>query len=371
MTDDGAPNASDTETIAVTVGGVAVDFDADGRADLLWHNPSTGQLYAWLMNGRAQASATFLTPGSVGTAWQVRGIADLDGDGRSDVLFHNQATGELYAWFMDGVTRRSAAYLTPAAVNPALWQVQGLTDFDGDGTADILWRHQGTGQLYVWLMDGTRQISGVFLTPSAVPDAAWQVAGLADFDGDGKTDIAFGTTIYLGNGDGTFSTTFAFGMATTDALAHFAVGDFNGDNAVDDILTQFMWTMQQFGLEARVLVGAEPISVIRMDALPAPEAVRTDWPQPVGVGAVRRREARLDHGPHRAVTIRRHHGPLASRPRCHDTTCTATRRTCPRRCRRIRGMTHRSRGYRRRRRCGARQAGRPRPRRTGPRCTRR
>ena len=256
VTDDGAPNASDTETIAVTVGGVAVDFDADGRADLLWHNPSTGQLYAWLMNGRAQASATFLTPGSVGTAWQVRGIADLNGDGRSDVLFHNQATGDLYAWFMDGVTRTSGAYLTPAAVNPAVWQVQGLADFDGDGKPDILWRHQATGQLYVWLMDGTRQSSGVFLTPSALPNASWQVAGLADFDGDGKTDILWHhqTTgqVYLWRMNGTVQASAVFLTPASVPDTSWKIGqvaDFDGDGKTDILWHNqatgqvYVWTM--------------------------------------------------------------------------------------------------------------------------------
>ncbi len=36
------------------------------------------------------------------------------------------------------------------------WQIKGVGDFNGDWQADILWRHNLTGMLYVWLMNGTR-----------------------------------------------------------------------------------------------------------------------------------------------------------------------------------------------------------------------
>jgi len=31
---------------------------------------------------------------------------------------------------------------------------QAKNDFNGDGKSDILWRNQTTGQVYVWLMNG-------------------------------------------------------------------------------------------------------------------------------------------------------------------------------------------------------------------------
>ncbi|TPH13203.1 hypothetical protein EPA86_14960 [Litorilituus lipolyticus] len=34
------------------------------------------------------------------------------------------------------------------------WQMADMADFDGDGNADILWRNQSSGSTYMYLMNG-------------------------------------------------------------------------------------------------------------------------------------------------------------------------------------------------------------------------
>jgi hypothetical protein len=154
----------------------AADLDGDGRPDLLWHHQQTGALYAWFMNGLVVKSAAYLSPPSVGdTQWQVRALADLDGDGRPDLLWHHQGTGELYAWFLDGIITRDASYLTPSRFADTRWKIVQASDFDQDGQVDLLWHHQATGELYVWFLDHKVVKGGAYLTPSAFADVSWKV----------------------------------------------------------------------------------------------------------------------------------------------------------------------------------------------------
>jgi hypothetical protein len=166
------------------------DFDRDGDTDVLWHHVATGDLYAWILDGTVAVGGQYLTPRTViDTQWQIRDAADLDGDGSPDLLWQHQERGELYAWFMDGFVQRRGASLDPKGVLDNRWQVQGVDDLNADGQVDILWRHSATGDLYVWLMNGTSRLSGAYLSPSTVANLSWRLAKVADFDGDRKPDL--------------------------------------------------------------------------------------------------------------------------------------------------------------------------------------
>src|SRR5207249_2294190 len=109
--------------------------------------------------------------------------ADFDGDGKSDILWRNAITGQNYIYFMNGTTILTEGYLRTVA--GLSWTVAGIGDFDGDGKADILWRNTDTGQNYIYFMNGTTILptEGYLRT---VADLNWTVAGIGDFDGDGK-----------------------------------------------------------------------------------------------------------------------------------------------------------------------------------------
>jgi FG-GAP repeat len=66
-----------------------------------------------------------------------RGIGDYNGNGRADILFRH-TSGSLYTWFMDGLSVSSEGAMGGV---DGTWTVQGAGGFNGDGKADILWRH--------------------------------------------------------------------------------------------------------------------------------------------------------------------------------------------------------------------------------------
>jgi hypothetical protein len=136
----------------------------------------TGDLYVWFMSGTVTRTGSYLTPRSFAdTRWQIRGVADFNGDGQLDILWHHQGNGELYVWYLDGTATIGGSYLTPRSFPDTQWKLVRVADFDADGKQDLLWHHQGNGDLYVWFLDGVTTVGGSYLTPSRFSDTNWKI----------------------------------------------------------------------------------------------------------------------------------------------------------------------------------------------------
>ena len=114
--------------------------------------------------------------------WAIAGFADFNGDGKADVLWRHPS-GLVHIWLMDGGQILSSSGVSALGNN---WQIEGVADFDGDGKADILWHDTVTGTVAVWFMDGATLRVGVAM--ASMP-AEWVIAGVGDLDGDGRADI--------------------------------------------------------------------------------------------------------------------------------------------------------------------------------------
>lgn len=158
------------------------DFNADGRTDVLWRGAS-GQLRLWLMNTAPVSSG--LLAGPADPEWRFEGTGDLDGDGRSDLLYRHAQSGQNELWSLNGVSlaRKLALH---RIVDPD-WRVAALHDFDGDGRDDVLWRHEAFGTHVLWRMG----VEGAFTTRllTTETELRWRVLGAGDLDGDGRADL--------------------------------------------------------------------------------------------------------------------------------------------------------------------------------------
>lgn len=107
------------------------DMTADGQAnvDLLWRHTPTNALEIWRMNHYQRVGVLPIVIGTgetyPGPEWVVAGLWDLNADGRTDILWHHQLTGELLIWFMNDVVKVGEGHLNPPAVPDTQWQIVG------------------------------------------------------------------------------------------------------------------------------------------------------------------------------------------------------------------------------------------------------
>jgi hypothetical protein len=192
---DGLLQAFDDLTISVTIAisgdwiiaGVG-DLDGDGKADMLWRDPTTGTVAAWYMNGLVVSRSAVL--GTIPGDWVIGGVGDLDNNGTADVLWRHPTSGIVAAWYMTPGTGAIGASAVLATGLPATWIIGGVGDLDGNGTADVVWRHVPSGLMAAWLMTpGTGAVGTSGVISTITPE--WLIGGMGDLDGNGTADVVW------------------------------------------------------------------------------------------------------------------------------------------------------------------------------------
>ncbi|MFO0950111.1 MAG: FG-GAP-like repeat-containing protein [Isosphaeraceae bacterium] len=174
-----------------------------------------------------------LAASQVGFSASLVTVADFNNDGRPDVL--SNLTGGLAVFLNngDGSLRPGDA----VEVGRSTWLVQSVVttaDFDGDGRVDLAVTNTLDDTVSVLLGRG----DGTF-APRLDLAAGVAPSGLtaADFDGDGRLDLSCAhaedqtVSVWLGNGDGTFRPRVNFDAGRTQT--RLASADFNGDGRAD------------------------------------------------------------------------------------------------------------------------------------------
>ena len=158
------------------------DFDGDGASDILWRNPARGDVWLWRMNGANVLGQSYID--TVDLGYTIKGLGDINGDGRTDIVWSGTA-GDVWVWLMNGAVRDAQAYLKTVA--DTTYQIQQVADFDGLGTADLLWRNTVSGEVWLWSMNGAAVQSEGYV--GTVPDPNYRIVGTGDYDENGSADI--------------------------------------------------------------------------------------------------------------------------------------------------------------------------------------
>lgn len=183
-------------------------------------------------------------------------VGDLNADGKLDLAVASSESNNVSVLLGngDGSFLPAGNYFVPAAIHVT------IGDVNGDGKVDLVVPNTYDFSTTVGVLlgngDGTFQSAinsvGTAYTP--------YVAELADFNADGKVDLAVANgadqngsnnvTIMLGNGNGTFQpgTHFASGGSTSSLVIHDFNGDGRSDLAVANMSANFSGAVNTLGI---------------------------------------------------------------------------------------------------------------------------
>lgn len=157
------------------------DLDKDGDLDIVLSNDAPDPKMILLNDGKGR----FTIGGTFGDPrWPTRNVvvADLNGDGYPDIAVANRP-GPSYVCFNDGKAHFACRVLGPETSATIL-----AADMDGDGATDLIVACRDACQSVVYFNDGKGNFARK--TPFGPAGSSTRAMAIADFDGDGRLDIA-------------------------------------------------------------------------------------------------------------------------------------------------------------------------------------
>ena len=213
------------------------DFNGDGKLDLAIANENGNDVTLLLGNGTGGFTAAAGSPFAVGLVPQSLATGDFNGDGKLDLAITNSDVNSVTVLLGNG-----AGGFTPALGSPfpvGTWpHTVAVADYNGDGKLDLAIANTNSNNITILLGNGAGGFTPAAGSPIAVGSKPQSVV-TGDFNGDGKPDLAVANfasnnvTVLLGSGTGGFTVASGSPISVGTAPVSMVVGDFNLDNKLD------------------------------------------------------------------------------------------------------------------------------------------
>jgi galactose oxidase-like protein/Big-like domain-containing protein/Kelch motif protein/FG-GAP repeat protein len=204
-------------------------------------------------------------PGS-GSANYVSCSGDFNQDGKEDLLWRNVNTGEVYIWLMDGSSILNAASLGIVDLG---WKIAGIGNFNGGGKRDIVWYNASIGEVVIWVMNGLTRVGNYEFSAPISATGGWQIAGVADFDDTGFADILWQDTatgnLWIWKSISAFNFTGIYLGTVDPAWRVVGTADVEGNGRPDVVWRNHItgevdiWKLANHQIAERVSLGQVPL----------------------------------------------------------------------------------------------------------------
>ena len=244
------------DTFRVPTSIAIADLNGDGAPDLALSTSvvaddgsgRTGQASVFLQNASSRGTFQGATDYAAATSPSAIAVGDLSGSGTKDLVVANADSASVTVLLQTAPGSGKYQAATSYSVGGAPNDVQ-LADVNGDGKLDVIVAdNAAVGRVLILRQDPANP--GHFLTPIALgtPNAASGVA-VGDLNGDGKPDIAAGTSDTSGNNGAVIvfyqdpATAGSFLTPVTVAAGAqpitVKIADMNGDGLPDLVAANF------------------------------------------------------------------------------------------------------------------------------------